>query len=312
MTRYIILRIVNVVVTLLVIATLTFFLMKLLPGSPLNEEKLVTLPAEVQAQIYAKYDLDKPVVVQYFSYMANLAHGDLGNSFYYKGQSVTSLLAPRIGPSLIIGVQAIAGGAIIGALLGLVAAVRRNKLADHAAMILSVLGIAIPNFVFAALIQYWLGYKWALLPIAYWESYRSSILPTAALSLAVIALVARFIRTQMVEVLQSNYIKLATAKGLSSYKIVMIHGLRNALIPALTVVGTAAAGLITGSLVIETIFSVPGIGSLFVESIKLNDYPMIMGVTLLYSAMFVLIVLVVDVLYSVIDPRIRIAGTKDR
>lgn len=312
MTRYILLRLINVVVTLLVIATLTFFLMKLLPGSPLNEEKLATLPAEVQAQIYAKYDLDKSVGVQYFSYMANLAHGDLGNSFYYKGQSVASVLAPRIGPSLIIGAQAIAGGAIIGALLGLVAAVRRNKLADHGAMILSVLGIAIPNFVFAALIQYWIGYKWSLLPIAYWDSYMSSILPTAALSLAVIALVARFIRTQMVEVLQSNYIKLATAEGLSSYKVVMRHGLRNALIPALTVVGTAAAGLITGSLVIETIFSVPGIGSLFVESIKLNDYPMIMGVTLIYSAMFVLIVLVVDVLYSVIDPRIRVAGTRDR
>lgn len=308
MKKYIALRAVYILLTLWIIATLTFFLMKQLPGSPFDEEKLALLPAAAKAEIYAKYSLDQPVWKQYLHYMGSLARADLGTSFFYKGRPVLDIILNRLVPSALIGVQAIVLGVALGLILGVAAALRHNTLWDAVTMFLAVIGVSIPNFVFAALLQYYVGMKWGLLPVAFWKSYSSSVMPSIALSLIVIALIARFVRNEMLEVLQQDYIVLAKAKGLSPFAIVWKHAIRNALIPVITILGPITVNILTGSLVIESIFSVPGIGSLFVDAIKMNDYTTIMGVTIFYSAFFVLIVLIVDLLYRVIDPRIRLAG----
>lgn len=308
MKKFIIVRFVNIVITLFIIASTTFFLMKLLPGSPFDEEKLADLSDEARMEFLAKYDLDKPVYVQYLNYMGNLVKGDLGISYYYKGQSVNSLIKDRIGPSALLGVQAVVLGLSLGIILGMVAAYRHNTIWDFFTMLIAVLGISIPNFVLAAILQFYVGLQWGLFPVAYWESYESSVLPTISLAVTVIAIIARFTRNEMLEVLQQDYIVTAQAKGISNLAVLIKHTVRNALIPVVTILGPVFVSLLTGSLVIENIFSIPGIGSLFVDSIKLNDYTTIMGLTLFYSSFFILTILIVDVLYGIIDPRIRIHG----
>lgn len=301
----------NIVITLFVIATLTFFLMKQLPGSPFDEEKLAALPDDVRTQIYEQYGLNDPLWKQYVTYMGNLVQGDMGKSYYYKERPVTEIIQSRIGPSGLLGVQALVIGTALGLILGLIAAFKHNSFWDYTTMFIAVLGISIPNFVFAAILQYFVGMKWGLFPIAYWESYQSTVLPTIALAMAVVAVVARFTRNEMLDVLSQDYIVFAKAKGISSRNIIIKHAIRNAMIPVLTILGPVIVSLITGSLVIEQVFSIPGIGSLFVESIKVNDYTTIMGVTLLFSALFVFMVLIIDLLYGVIDPRIRLSGSKE-
>ncbi|WP_040205684.1 ABC transporter permease [Neobacillus jeddahensis] len=311
MKKYVFIRLINIVITLFVIATVTFFLMKQLPGSPFDEEKLAVLSDEQRAEFLARYGLDKPVTTQYVLYLGNLLKGDLGTSFYFKGQDVTSILVDRIGPSALIGTQAIILGLTIGIILGIIAAFRHNTVWDYSTMFLAVLGVSVPNFVFAALLQYYVGLKLGLLPVAFWESYSSSIMPSIALALSVIALIARYTRNEMLEVLGQDYMLTAKAKGVKRLKIIYVHAIRNALIPVVTVLGPITVSLLTGSLVIENIFGVPGIGSLFVDSIKVNDYTTIMGLTLFYSAFFILTMLVIDLLYGMIDPRIRISGVKE-
>lgn len=310
MGKFIGIKILNIIITLWIIATITFFLMKLLPGSPFNEEKLSSLTDEARMEFLAKYELDKPVYVQYGKYLVNLVKGDLGISYYYKGQSVNELLSSRIIPSAFLGAQAIILGLSIGLILGMIAALKHNSVWDYVTMFIAVIGVSVPNFVFAALLQYVVALKWGLFPVAFWEGYDSSILPSIALSLMIIALVSRFTRTEMLDVLQQDYILTAKSKGLSQWAVIIKHAVRNAMIPVITILGPVAVSILTGSLVIENIFSIPGIGSLFVDSIKFNDYTTIMGVTLFYSAFFILTMLVIDLLYSVIDPRIRISGLK--
>jgi len=282
--------------------------MKILPGSPFDEEKLMNLSDEMRIEFYEKYGLNDPLHVQYFNYMGNLLQGDLGLSYYYKEQSVGSLIIDRVGPSALIGLQAVVLGLSIGIILGLVAAFRHNTAWDYFTMIIAVIGVSVPNFVLAAFLQFYVGFKWGLLPVAYWESYDHSLLPTLALSLGVIAQIARFMRNEMLEVLQQDYIITAQSKGLGDWVVLIRHAIRNALIPVVTILGPVFVSLLTGSLVIENIFSIPGIGSLFVDSIKMNDYTTIMGLTLFYSAFFILAMLIVDILYGIIDPRIRVHG----
>lgn len=309
--KYILIRVINMVLTLFVIATVTFFLMKQLPGSPFDEEKLAKLSNEQRQEFLARYGLDKPVTTQYVLYLKNLVKGDLGTSYYFKGQDVQSIIMHRIGPSALIGTQAILLGVAIGMILGIIAAFRHNTVWDFSTMFIAVLGVSVPNFVFAALLQYYVGLKLGLLPVAFWESYSSSIMPSIALGLMVIALIARYTRNEMLEVLGQDYMLTAKAKGVKRLQIIYRHAIRNALIPVITVLGPITVSLLTGSLVIENIFGVPGIGSLFVDSIKVNDYTTIMGLTIFYSAFFVLTMLVVDLLYGLIDPRIRISGVKE-
>lgn len=310
MKRYIGIRIIYLIITLFIISTVTFFLMKALPGTPFDEEKLNQLPPEQKQMIYASYGLDKPVFTQYVNYLKNVAKGDLGTSFFYTGQKVKDIISSRLFPSALIGLQAVLLGLAIGLILGMVAAYRHNTAWDYATMIIAVLGVSIPNFVLAALLQYFVGLKWGLLPVAFWESYPSSILPSIALCVGVIALIARFVRTEMLEVLEQDYITTAKAKGLGTIRIMYQHVIRNSLISVITILGPIIVNLLTGSLVIENIFGIPGIGSLFVDSIKMNDYSTIMGITLFYSAFYVFVMLVVDLLYGLVDPRIRLASGK--
>lgn len=299
-------RILYMFLTLFLIASITFFLMKLLPGTPYsNQDKLS------EEQIYImneKYGLNEPVPVQYLVYITGLLKGDLGVSFQFNNTPVTELLSTRVGPSMQLGIQAVVLGTVLGIILGVIAAMNQNTWIDTTATFTAILGRSIPNFVIAVLLQLIFGVYLKWFPIALWnDGFQSSVLPTLALAISPLADSARFIRTEMVEVLGSDYVELARAKGLSRWIVAFKHGVRNALIPLVTILGPMAVGLMTGSMVVENIFAIPGIGEQFVKSIMTNDYPTIMGVTVLYSAMLVGIILVVDILYGVIDPRIRVA-----
>lgn len=306
MLRYTIQRVIYMILTLMVIATATFFLMKLLPGSPFkNQEKLT----QNQIQMLNKqYDLDKPVVEQYIAYMGKIVRGDFGVSFQYKNRPITELIMMRIGPSAQLGFQALILGTFIGIGLGIIAALKHNTWVDYGATVIAVAGVSIPSFVFAGLLQYVFAVKWQIFPVAFWEGFKYTILPTIAISVFVISTTARYMRTEMIEVMGSDYIVLAKAKGISYFNIVFKHGIRNALIPVVTIIGPMAVNIMTGSLVIEKIFAVPGLGEQFVLSISTKDYPTIMGTTMFYSALLITIIFIVDLLYGVIDPRIRVAG----
>ncbi|EPE60931.1 binding--dependent transport system inner membrane component family protein [Exiguobacterium sp. S17] len=306
MGRYILQRLVYGLITFFLIASFTFFLMDLLPGSPYqNQEKLT----DTQIQILNdRYGLNDPLPVRYATYLGNLVQGDLGVSFRTANRPVTELIMERIGPSAQLGIQALVLGTLAGLLLGIVAAIRHNTYIDYGSMFVSVIGISVPSFVFAALLQYYVGVKWGVLPVAFWDSPAHTILPTISLSLGVTASIARFVRTEMLEVTGQDYVTLAKAKGLTGNAIVWKHMVRNAMIPAITILGPMTAALLTGTFVIEKIFAVPGLGELFVTSITLNDYSVIMGTTLFFSALFIVIILLVDLLYGVVDPRIRLGG----
>lgn len=302
--KYLLQRILYMFITLWLIATITFFLMKLLPGTPYtNQERL---SPEMIAMLNKQSGLDKPVIVQYFIYLTNLLKGDFGISFQFKNQPVASLIISRIGPSVQLGLQALVFGTAIGIILGTISAMKQNTWADTLATLIAILGRSIPNFVFAVILQYIFAIKLHALPIAKWSGFEYTILPTIALAMSPLADSARFIRTEMVEVLHSDYVELAKAKGLSRWEIAFHHGLRNSLIPLLTLLGPLAVALLTGSLVVEKIFAIPGIGEQFVKSIITNDYPTIMAVTILYSAMLVFVIFIVDLLYGLVDPRIRV------
>lgn len=308
MLRYITQRVLYMFLTMLIIATITFFLMKLLPGSPFNNQDKLT-----ETQRYAlneKYGLNDPVPVQYINYLGKLAQGDLGYTFQFDGRTVNSLIVNGMGPSATVGFEALVFGTLVGLLLGIIAALRHNTFLDYGAMIIAVLGIAIPSFVFAGLLQYFVGVKLQWLPVAFWNGPEYHILPAFSLSVGVIATVARFMRTEMLEILGTDYILMARSKGVSRKAVIFKHCVRNSLIPIITILGPMAMALITGSLVIENIFSIPGIGEQFVKAITVNDYPVIMGTTLFFSFLIVVIILVVDILYGIIDPRIRVAGGK--
>lgn len=300
-------RLFYMLLTLFLIASITFFLMKLLPGTPYsNQDKLS------EEQIYImneQYGLNDPIPIQYLVYMGGLFTGDLGVSFQFDNMPVTQLLSTRIGPSLQLGAQAVIVGTLLGIALGVIAAMKQNTWIDTAATFTAIIGRSIPNFVIAVLLQLVFGVYLKWFPIALWDGgFESSILPTIALAIGPLADSARFIRTEMVDVLSSDYIELARAKGLSRWAVAFKHGVRNALIPLVTIIGPMAVALMTGSMVVENIFAIPGIGEQFVKSITTNDYPTIMGVTLMYSALLVFIILVVDILYGVIDPRIRVSN----
>ena len=297
------------VLTLWIIVTATFFLMHSLPGTPLkNEEKL---PPLIRDQIMETYGLKDPLPVQYVNFMKRLVQGDFGQSLSYDGRSVTEMLLQGFEASAFIGAQALVFGVLVGLLLGVGAALRRGGWLDNVATVIAVGGISIPSFVLAALLSYWVGVKWQILPAGLWGTYEHTILPSLALSFTVIAQISRYVRTEMVEVMDQDYMKTAKAKGLGRQAIVFRHALRNALIPAITVLGPLAVNIITGSLVVETIFAVPGIGLFFVESIQVNDYTLIMGVTIFYSILILATIFLVDILYGIIDPRIRLTGAKE-
>lgn len=305
--QYILKRIGYMLVTLFIIITVTFFLMKLLPGTPFaNEDQLTAVQIEV---LNAKYGLNQPVHVQYWQYLTNVLRGDFGVSFQFNNTPVTQLILDRAGPSMQLGLQAMVLGVGLGTLLGAVSAVHQNTWIDRFTSVFAIAGRSVPNFVFAVLLQFVFAVSLSWFPIAFWkDGFMSTVLPTVALAISPMADAARFVRTEMIEVLNSDYIELAKAKGFSKVYVIMRHALRNAIIPLLSIIGPMTAGLMTGSLVIENIFSIPGIGEQFTKSIIVNDFPTIMGVTILYSALLVVMILISDIVIGLIDPRLNMMG----
>jgi oligopeptide transport system permease protein len=308
MLRYVGKRLVLMVMTLFVIISVTFFISKLLPGTPFADDKLTP---QIRAQLYETYGLDEPVYVQYAKYMLNVAQGDLGNSFYFEGRPVLQMILERAPVSAFVGIQAVIFGLVVGMVLGIVSALRHNTYWDTAAVVIAVLGVSVPTFVLGPVLQYVFGVKLGWFPIAFFDSWQHSVLPSLALSVFVISTVARFVRSEMLEVLGQDYITLAKAKGLSGLAVIVRHVMRNAIIPLVTVLAPLTIYLITGTLVVEQIFAVPGIGEQFVQSVFVNDYAMILGTTVFFSVFFIIALLVQDISYGVIDPRIRVSGAKE-
>lgn len=307
MTKYVLKRLCYMFVSLFIVITITFFLMKLMPGSPFNDTKLNAQQKEI---LNEKYGLNDPVALQYVNYLKNVVTGDFGNSFQYHNMPVWDLVKPRLIPSMEMGITAMVIGVVLGLVLGVAAATKQNTWVDYTTTIISVVAVSVPSFVLAVLLQYVFAVKLEWFPVAGWEGFSTAILPSLALSATVLATVARYIRAEMIEVLSSDYILLARAKGNSTLKVLFGHALRNALIPIITIIVPMLAGILTGTLTIENIFGVPGLGDQFVRSITTNDFSVIMATTILFSTLFIVSIFIVDILYGVIDPRIRVQGGK--
>ena len=307
MGKYILKRIAIACATLFVILFILFVMLEFMPGSPFNDEKL----NEAQkALLYAKYGLDDPFFVRFFNYAKNMLQGDFGVSYVInKNFAVSTMIFQRLAVTIVIGLQAMVLGTIVGLILGILAALKHNTWVDTLASIISVIGVSVPSYVFALGLAYFVGFKLGWFPITYNpdNAAMSTILPTIALSLFTIANIARFTRSEMIDVLSSDYILLVKSKGIKEYKMIIKHALRNALIPIITVMGPLLVGLLTGSMVIEKIFAIPGIGSLMIAAIQGNDYNVVLSVAFVYSAMYIFTMLIIDILYGVIDPRIRVA-----
>lgn len=307
MKKYLLKRIAISIMTLLVILLVLFLMLEYMPGSPFNDEKLTV---DQLALLNQKYGLDQPVFIRFFNYIKNMLTGDFGVSYTIsKNTPISTLLQTRLPISLRVGGQAVLLGTIVGLILGIIAAIKHNTIWDTITTIISVLGVSLPSYVFALGLSYYLGFKITLFPLLYSAdaAFKSSVLPTIALCMFTIATIARFTRTEMLEVLGSDYMQLAESKGINGIRLLTRHALRNALIPIITVLAPLIVGLMTGSLVIEKIFSIPGIGSLLVTAIQSNDYNVIVALAFIYSAMYIGIMLIVDILYGVVDPRIRLA-----
>ncbi|MCC3355616.1 ABC transporter permease [Bacillus sp. REN16] len=308
MAKYIIKRLIYMIVSLILIVTATFFLMQAAPGGPFTKEKEV--PPEIEAALNAHYGLDQPLYKQYFNYLYDVARWDFGPSFKYKAMTVNEIINNGFPISFFLGIESILIAIAIGVVLGVIAALYHNKWQDYSAMIVAVFGISVPSFILATVLQYIFAIKLDLFPVARWESFMHTILPAVALAASPMAFIARLTRSSMLEVLSNDYIKTARAKGLAQGTITIKHTIRNAMLPVVSYMGPLTAGILTGSFVIEKIFGIPGLGDEFVTSITNRDYTVIMGVTVFYSILLLISVLLVDILYGFIDPRIKLSGAK--
>lgn len=310
MGRYALTRLLQGVITVWFIATATFFAMHNVPGDPLTSDKAVT--AEIRANLEAKYGLDKPLVTQYFIYMGNLLKGDFGISFTQKNREVNDIIREHFPVSASLGLLAIVFAGLGGVLWGALTALYRNRLPDIVIMFLVILGISVPSFVFAALgqltlvnVNELLGFT--LLPVAGWGSIWHMLVPSMVLGLSTMAYLTRLMRSSMLEIVSSDYVRTAKAKGLPATRIFSRHQLRNAILPVITVLGPSIAAITTGGFVVELVFAIPGLGRYFVQAVQQLDYTVIMGTTVFYGAFLVLMVIVVDLLYGYIDPRVRLS-----
>ncbi len=303
MTRYILKKVLTAVITVFVLATLTFFLMKAIPGDPFLSDKV---PPNVQEIQRAYYGLDKPVPEQYVNYLKNLLQGDLGMSMKKTGKSVVSIIAETFPVSAKLGLIALFFAECIGILFGILCAHFRNRYPDYILMVISVIGIAFPSVVLGPLVRYLFGVKLAILPVTGWGGIEHIILPAFVLGLSTVATTTRNMRASMLGVLSQDYIKTAKSKGITPKRVVVKHELKNALVPIVTSLGVQIASVMIGSFVVESIFLVPGLGKYFVDSITTMDYPIIMGTTIFYGVILVTLNMLVDVAYGFIDPRIRV------
>lgn len=287
-----------------VVATLTFIIMHIVPGGPFDREK--KLPSEIIANIESKYHLDKPVLQQYAIYLKNLLKGDMGPSYKYIGRDVKDIIKDSFPVSFQLGVIALLITVIIGIPFGILAGIKPNSWIDKGCIFFATAGISLPNFVIGALLILVLSNYFSLLPPALWEGWQNMVMPGITLGAGYGAYIARLTRSSIIEVLNKDYIKAARAKGLNEKNIIFKHILKNSLAPIITVYGPLAASLVTGSFVVEYIFSVPGMGRFFITAVTNRDYPLIMGVTLVYSLLIVLANIIVDFIYALLDPRVSV------
>ena len=303
MYAYAVRRLLGAVPTILAVIVIAFFMIRLAPGGPFDSERAI--PPEIAANLAGAYHLDEPLGDQFVRYLGNVLAGDFGPSFRYKDYSVTELLWSGFPVSAQLGISAMVLAVLLGTAAGAYAAVRRNTIVDGGVMALTMTGIAVPNFVVAPLLTLVLGVYLSLLPVGGWGGLSHAVLPVVALALPQVAYVARLTRGSMLEVLRADFIRTARAKGLGARRIVTRHALRAALLPVVSYLGPATAAIITGSVVIEQIFGLPGIGRYFVQGALNRDYTLVMGVVIFYAVLILLFNLVVDLLYPLIDPRVR-------
>jgi oligopeptide transport system permease protein len=307
MLRFLVRRLLVAIPTLFVVITVAFFMMRAAPGNPFSTDR--KLPPEILKNIEAKYHMDQPLIVQYGEYLGGVLHGDLGPSLKYRDKSVLEIIKENYRVSLTIGLSAFVIAVFLGVSLGVIAALRQNGPADYTTMAIAILGVCIPSFVTAPLLQLALGSQLGWLPIAGWDngSLPNLIMPIAVLSLPQIAIISRLTRAGMIEALRSNYVRTARAKGLPEFRIVAKHAIRAAVLPLVSYLGPAFAGLLTGSLIVERIFGLPGLGKFFVTSALQRDYTVVMGMVIFFATLILLLNLLADMLYAVLDPRVRLA-----
>lgn len=304
MVRHSLRRLLGLIPTLLMLITVAFFLIRVAPGGPFDAEK--TLPPEIEANLNAKYHLDEPLLQQYFRYLGQIAVLDFGPSFQYKDWTVNELIAQGFPVSLTVGLAAMVLAFFLGTMLGIAAALRQNTAVDYSLMGFAMLGISIPNFVIAPILILLLAVYAGWLPAGGWDwSIASMVLPVVTLALPVTAYIARLTRGSMIEVLHSNFIRTARAKGLPESMVIWRHALRPALLPVISFLGPATAGMISGSVVIERIFSIPGLGSYFVQGALNRDYTLVMGVVIFYGVLIIVLNFLVDLIYAWLNPRVR-------
>ena len=306
MAKFIVKRIGYMLVTLFIVVTATFFLMHSIPGDPLAHMAR-NLPEQTRANYYEKYGLDKSTSEQYLIFMKNLvSKGDLGESLRYPGREVTDTLLTNASVSAQPGGMALLVGITIGILLGIVAALNKNRWPDYIVMFIAILGITVPVFVLASVLQYFLSVKLMVLPTTGWGSWKNVVLPVIVLSFGTIATYARYVKSNMLDVMGQDYILTAEAKGVSKFNVIKSHVLKNAFLPCMTLLVGQVSGIVTGSFVVEKIFGIPGLGFYYINSINDRDYTMIIGTTVFAAALFVFVQLIVDIAYSMMDPRIRV------
>ena len=305
MLRYALRRLVGAIPTLLVLITLAFFMIRVAPGGPFDSEK--SLPPEIEANLNEAYHLDEPLWQQYLRYMGNILQGDFGPSFQYREYSVNELIAQGFSVSLTIGGTALLVALLVGCTLGIIAALRQNRPTDYAVTTVAMTGISIPNFVIAPLLILLFAVTLGWLPAGGWDGdgLGKVVMPVIALALPQIAYISRLMRGSMIEVLRSNFIRTARAKGLSETRIILRHALRPAFLPVLSYLGPASAAVITGSVVIEKIFGIPGLGRYFVQGALNRDYTLVMGVVVFYGMLIIVFNFIVDLLYGALDPKVR-------
>lgn len=302
MVRYILNRVLVAILTMFILATATFFLLRLVPGDPFAGPKVVP---EIKERLRIHYGLDKPLAEQYLIYMSNILRGDFGYSLAKRGHRVNKVIKDAFPASLDLGIRAMIIAIIFGLFFGIIAALNRGKPLDYLTVIMVLIGISVPSFVIAALLQYFFGVYLKILPVARYESFWHTLMPAFALSLGTMAVLARYMRASMLEVMTADYIKTAKAKGLRNTQIVIRHQIRNALFPILTILGPAIAMVLTGSFIIESIFAIPGLGRHYVLAMQNLDYTLVMGLTLFFGFFLIVMNLLVDFTYGIIDPRVR-------
>lgn len=305
MKKYILKRVLIAIATVLVLTTVIFFLVHLLPGDPFSSEKT---NEAIKAKMMAYYGLDKPLFEQWFTYMKNMLHGDFGVSLKYVGRSVNSAIAQTFPYSAGLGIRALLLALTCGLVLGTLAAQSAGRILDYVCVLIAIIGVSMPDFIIGTLLQLLFAIKLNWLPAGQWLGFSYYILPVFALSLYTLSLITRLMRSSMLDVLHQDYILTAEAKGLSRFEIIWRHEIRNAILPIVTTMGPLTAAVLTGTFVLERIFAIPGMGKFYVQSINDLDYTMVLGMTTFYGIFLVTANLIVDILYGVIDPRIKLAG----